>query len=231
MNMGKTLKEMSINAQNCLYYTKEYELGYKYALEAFMKNPDNPETKYLFAVALYFNDRCDEALKYFFELEKMSIYEDALPVYIAHCLSKTRKNLFLALKYINKADRLYHYDEETKINIMLFKAEIQYRMGDLDSAKNNFQKAFEMGDDDKSLCYLAQIYFDKNEPIKAMKYLRKVLKLGRTNKEKFWQNVEKLTYEELKQILIVLLNRYETEENKRDTDSDMYDTIQRKLGL
>lgn len=226
--MSKIVEKIN-NAQNCLYSTRQYELGYKYALEAYMMNPDNLETKYLYAVALYFNDRCEEALKYFYELEKMLKYPDALCIYIAHCLSKTRKNLLLALKYINKAAMLYHYDQETKIEVLMLKAEIQYRMGDLNSALNNFQKAYNMGDDDKSLCYISQIYFDKNQPLQAMKYLRKVLHFDETNKKEFWQNMENLTFEELKVTLIVLLNRYEIKSKKKNIDPDIEDKIQYKL--
>ena len=189
--MGKIVEKIN-NAQNCLYYTQQYELGYKYALEAYMMNPNNPEAKYIYAVALYFNDKCEEALKYFYELEKILKYPDALYIYIAHCLSKTRKNLLLALKYINKAIKFYYYDETTKIQSIMLKAEIQYRMGDLNSALNNFQKAYAMGDDDKSLCYISQIYFEKNQPLQAMKYLRKVLRFEDTKKDEFWRNMEKI---------------------------------------
>jgi tetratricopeptide (TPR) repeat protein len=136
----------------------------------------------------------------------------------------------LALKYINKLKRFYsHCDQEAKIKIIMIKAEIQYHMGDLDSSLNNFQKAYTMGDNDKSLCYISQIYFDKNQPMQAMKYLRKVLHIGETNKEEFWQNMEKLNFEELKISLRILLNRFEISKNKIDIDSDLYERIQEKL--
>lgn len=226
--MGRIVEKMN-NAQNCLYSTKQYELGYKYALEAYMMNPDNPETKYLYAVALYFNDRCEEALRYFYELEKILKYPEAIYIYIAHSLSKTRKNLLLALKYVNKAMKVYHYDNETKMTILMMKAEIQYRMGDINSALNNFLKAYNMGDDDKSLCYIARIYFDENKPMLAMKYLRKVLHFEETDKEELWQNMEKLTFEELQTALTILLNRYELNENKKQINPEIDERIQKKL--
>lgn len=225
--MGKLIEKIN-NAQNCLY-DKEYELGYKYALQAFMMKPNNSEAKYIYAVALYFNDRHEEALKYFYELEKLSIHPEGLYIYIAHCLSNTRKNLFLALKYINKAEKFYHYDKETRIKILMIKAEIQYRMGNLDSALNNFEKAYTMGDDDKSLCYISQIYFDKNQPLQAIRYLGKILKFDETDKEELWQNMEKLTFDELKAALVILLNRYELEENKKEIDPEINEQIQNKL--
>ena len=102
-------------------------------------------------------------------------------------------------------------------------------MGDLNSALFNFQKAYSMGDDDKSLCYISQIYFDKNQPMKAMKYLRKELHFDETNKEELWQNMEKLTYEELKAVLAVLLNRFEIKNKKRYSNTDIDEKISNKL--
>ncbi len=224
-----TLAEKINNAQDCLYNTNQYELGCKYAQEAYMMNPDNPDAKYLYALALYLNDRCEEALKYFYELEKNN-FDPYYFIYIAHCLCQTRTNLFLALKYINKLKRFNsHCDREAKIKILMIKAEIQYHMGDLDSALNNFKKAYAMGDEDKSLCYISQIYFDKNQPMLAMKYLRKVLRFSEKDKEEFWKNMEKLTYKELKVTSIILLNRFEIEKNKKEVDSEIYESIQAKL--
>ena len=226
--MGKLIEKIN-NAQNCLYNTGEYKLGYKYALEAYMMNPNNNEAKYLYAIALYLNDKCDKALKHFYELEK-DYLDPYYYIYIAHCLCLTRTNLFLALKYINKLKRFYsHCDQEAKIKIIMIKAEIQYRMGNLDSALNNFEKAYTMGDDDKSLCYISQIYFDKNQPLQAIRYLRKVLKFDETDKEELWQNMEKLTFDELKAALVILLNRYELEENKKEIDPEINEQIQNKL--
>ena len=111
----------------------------------------------------------------------------------------------------------------------MLKAEIQYRMGDLNSALNNFQKAYKMGDNDKSLCYISKIYFDKNKPLQAMKYLRKVLNFDENDKDELWQNMEKLTFEELKVALVVLLNRYEIKEKKQYINPDINERIQNKL--
>ncbi len=225
--MGK-VSEYVQNAMNCLYINQEYEQGYHYAQQAFMINRNSPEIKYLYAVALYFNDKCEDALKYFFELGNTDIHPDGTCIYIAHCLSKTRKNLLLALKYINKTKQ-YHYDEETKINILMIKAEIQYRMGNYNAALKNFLKAYEMGDDDKSLCYISQIYFDKNNPMLAMKYLRKLLHFNEINKDEFWQRFETLTFKELKESLIILLNRFELKKNKKKLDPVLEDNIFKKL--
>ena len=190
---------------------------------------NNPQSIYSLAVDLYFSDRCEEALDYFYQLEKLNLYSDQVCVYLAHCLSKTRKNLLLALKYINKAIKNYFYDYETKINVLMLKAEIQYRMNDLDLAFRNFQKAYEMGDNDKSLCYISQIFIDKNQPLQAMKYICKLFHIHKIGDDIIGNKIINLTFEELKVILCVLLNRYELNENKKQIDNSLFDSIQKKL--
>ncbi len=212
--MGKVSDNVQ-NAINCIYITQEYEQGYHYALQAFMMNRNNPEIKYLYAVALYFNDRCEEALKYFFELGKTDLYPDGTCIYIAHCLSKTRKNLFLAMKYINKTKQFpyEHYDEETRINILMIKAEIQYRMGNYDIALKNFLKAYEMGDKDKSLCYISKIYLLKNKFMKAMKYMRILYGMDNPNPEDYQIELRNSDTNTWLELLEHLLARYELKQN------------------
>ena len=65
--------------------------------------------------------------------------------------------------------------------------------------------------------------------MKAMKYLRKELHFDETNKEELWQNMEKLTYEELKTVLAVLLNRFEIKNKKRYINPDIDEKISNKL--
>lgn len=53
-----------------------------------------------------------------------------------------------------------------------------------------------MGDNDKSLCYIAKIYFDKNQLLNAQKYLW--LNLKEFGNKKYYKQLQKLTLEELK---------------------------------
>ena len=195
-------------AQYFLYETKDYNKGYKYALKAFMSNNKNPDTMYMYAVALYFNDRCEEALEYFYKLETINWHLDALYIYIAHCHSKLQYNLLKGLKYINKAINNFHYNEETQIKVLMIKAEILYRMGEFDTALKIFLKAYDMGDDDKSLCYIAKIYLLKNNFMKAMKYLRILYHFENNNPNEIWSKIQKFDTKKLLELLEDLLDRY-----------------------
>jgi len=138
-----------------------------------------------------------------------------------------RRELMPALKYINKALKIENSRTEEYINKLLLKAEIQYRMGDLEVALKNFLEAHNLGDSDKSLCYIAQIYLEKNQPLNAQKYLRIIM--NAQIDDDFWQKLQALTYEEIKRILTVLLNRYELEEYKKELDPDVEESIRNKL--
>ena len=91
----------------------------------------------------------------------------------------------------------------------MIKAEIQYRMKDYDVALKNFIKAYELGDDDCSLCYISKIYIIKNEFMKAMKYLRIILNYGDKNPDECFIKLQNSDIKTQLEFLDYLLKRYE----------------------
>lgn len=205
---------------------KMYDEARVYARRALMKVKDNYDVMFTYALCEYFTNNYDNAIKYFEELKEIEEHKELALAYLAHMYSK-RRQLIPALKYINQALKIKNVHTEDYVNKLLLKAEIQYRMGDLDVAQKNFMKAKDMGDDDKSLCYIAQIYADKNHTLNALKYLRIVMRAEMD--DDFLQRLQTLTYEEIKQVLTVLLNRYELEEYKRELNPELDESIKKKL--
>lgn len=205
---------------------KNYEEARIYAEKALMKAKDNYDVIFTYALCEYFTDNYDNAIKYFKELEDIEEHKEYALTYLAHIYSK-RRELIPALKYINKALKIKNKYTEDYISKLLLKGEIQYRMGDLDVALKNFMEAHELGDNDKSICYIAQIYLDKNQLLSAQKYLRLIM--CSSDDEEMWKRLQTLTFEESKQILTVLLNRYEPEESKRELNPDLEESISNKL--
>ena len=217
-NLIKNINE----AQNFIYSRGDFEEGLKSAQKAYKLRPDNLEAIYIYAIALYFNDDYKKALELFHILENANKYLDCIYVYIAHCYSYLKENLFTGLKYINKAIKIYHYDEETTCRALLIKAEIEYKLGNIDIALNHFLQAHRLGDSDKSLCYISQIYFEKNQILKALKYFYKIFK--NTN-----LNVKDLNLPEIKSMILVLVDRYEIEENKHTFPQEILDSVNKKI--
>lgn len=206
---------------------KMYDDARVYARKALMKAKDNYDVMFTYALCEYFTDNYDNAIKYFEELKEIEEHRELALTYLAHMHSK-RRQLIPALKYINQAIKIKNSYPEDCLRKLLLKAEIQYRMGDLDIALKNFMEAHELGDNDKSLCYIAQIYVDKNQLLNAQKYIRMILNV-QLDDEDLWQRIQTLTFEELKQILTVFINRYELEEYKKEIDPDINEAIRNKL--
>ncbi len=115
-------------------------------------------------------------------------------------------NFFIqALKYANKALKY----ESSYTDAYLIKGEIYYKMGEKDLALKIFLDAFNLGDDDKSLCYISKIYLEKNENTKALKYMRKLFHFDTENIDETSQKVRILNIDELWDLLDHLLKRYE----------------------
>ena len=206
---------------------KIYDEARVYARKALMKTKDNYDVMFTYALCEYFTDNYDNAIKYFEELKDIEEHKELALTYLAHMHSK-RRQLIPALKYINQAIKIENSYPEDCLRKLLLKAEIQYRMGDLDVALKNFMEVHELGDNDKSLCYIAQIYVDKNQLLNAQKYIRKILNT-QLDDEDLWERIQTLTFEELKQLLTVFINRYELEEYKKELDPDIEESIRNKL--
>ena len=205
---------------------KIYDEARVYARRALMKVKHNHDVMFTYALCEYFTDNYDNAIKYFKELENIKEHREHALTYLAHMHSKQRK-LIPALKYINQALKIKNSYNQDYLNKLLLKAEIQYRMGDLDASLKNFMEAYELGDNDKSLCYIARIYLDKNQLLNAQKYL--ALNLSTLDDKELQRQIRTLTFEELKQVLIVLLNRYELDEYKEELDPELDKSIRNKL--
>ena len=233
----KTAKKLKYNswelnymiAQAYIYGTKDYDEARVYARKALMKVKDNYDVMFTYALCEYFTNNYDNAIKYFEELKEIEEHKEFALTYLAHMYSK-RRELIPALKYINQAMKIENKYTEDYVNKLKLKAEIQYRMGDLDIALKNFIEAHELGDSDKSLCYIAQIYIDKNQLLNAQKYIRLNMNT-QLDDEELWKRIKTLSFEESKQILTVLLNRFELDEYKKEIDPDIEESIRNKLYL
>lgn len=219
--MSDLIKNIN-EAQIFIYNKGNFEKGLNFAQKAYELNPNNLEAIYIYAIALYFNGDYKKALELFHILENANKYLDCIYIYIAHCYSYLKENLFTGLKYINKAFKNYHYNEETVCKLLIIKAEIEYKLGNIDIALKHFLQANKLGDTDKSLCYISQIYFEKNQILKALKYFYKIFKNSKLN-------IKNLNLLEVQTILMVLLDRYEIKGNKHEIPQEIIDSVNKKI--
>ncbi len=185
-------------------YIDEEEMASEYAKIAVEKDENNAEARYCLGVSLFCAGEYSEALENLERIYHNPEYKESICIYMANIYCKTSK-FIQALKYANKALKY----ENSYADAYLIKGEIYYKMGEKDLALKIFLDAFNMGDDDKSLCYISKIYLEKNENTKALKYMRKLFHFDTENIDETSQKVRNLNIDELWELLDHLLKRYD----------------------
>ena len=209
-------------AYEYLYSKGRPRIALKFVQKAYDENPKDLEAIHMYAVALYYNKQYKNALKYFYIVENAGKSLEEVYVYIAKCHSLLRENLFLGLKYINNALENYNFSDELLSQNLIIKGEIMYKLGEIDTALGLFLEAHELGDMNESLCYISQIYFEKNQQMLAIKYFYKIF-----NYADF--DIECLSYEEIKALLTVSLNQFETSKYKKTISKDLVIKLGEKI--
>jgi hypothetical protein len=131
---------------------------------------------YEFAYSAYENEDYENALKYFQLSEKINNFTILFyPTYLNYWYGEVYKklnNYEMSLKYFNKYGDIYY--------IHLINAEIHSNEGKLNKAENEYLLAqsvelFEMANYEPYL-FLAKMYYNNNEYLKAKKYIEKYIK-------------------------------------------------------